>query len=232
MILLIVMEILNNIKFSESIDCETEIIETYKSLIHKAQHFLVIACPYYTTKEKNGFVDILYSLISENEKLEKVLFLYRSNYDSYAKKHIYAFAQRDFQKLKDIRAKLREKNKKAYLFYIDNLHTKCYISEREAIVSSMNFTDTSKNNYENAIHIWNTENATFEDKKCYKELCLSVASIYNEKALNELKQYKGETRYNKKLPAYDIKNNLKILNSIDEVDFLFDESILKKNKYN
>ena len=90
------------------------------------------------------------------------------------------------------------------MFYIDNLHTKCYISEREAIVSSMNFTDTSKNNYENAIHIWNTENATFEDKKCYKELCLSVASIYNEKALNELKQYKGETRYNKKLPAYDI----------------------------
>ena len=126
----------------------------------------------------------------------------------------------------------RGKNKKAYLFYIDNLHTKCYISEREAIVSSMNFTDTSKNNYENAIHIWNTENATFEDKKCYKELCLSVASIYNEKALNELKQYKGETRYNKKLPKYDIKNNLKILNSIDEVDFLFNESILKKNKYN
>ena len=47
------------------------------------------------------------------------------------KKHIYAFEQRDFQKLKDIKAKLREKNKKAYLFYIDNLHTKCYISERD-----------------------------------------------------------------------------------------------------
>ncbi len=84
---------------------------------------------------------------------------------------------------------------------------KCVINEKFAIMGSLNFTEKSliQNNVESGILFFSNENKRFslkisEDEKCYKELCLYIASTHNDHAKDIWEQYKLN---------FSQKNNLK-----------------------
>jgi predicted ATPase len=59
------------------------------------------------------------------------------------------------------------------LLFCDNLHAKCYLNEKEAIITSMNLYDYSQqNNREMGIYV-----AKGEDLQLYKDICAEVESL-------------------------------------------------------
>ncbi len=203
-----------------------ELVEAYKNIIAKAEDFLVLACPYFDEKEEQNFANDVLELLEKNTSVKKILFIYRKKApDSKWKNGI---DDENFEKIKT--SLMKNKNSDVFLLAFENLHAKAVISKNKAMICSLNLTDCSvrNSNFEIGVSAYNRKNSSKEDLKCYKEICLIIASFYNTIAKEKLEEYKDKTRNaNKKgertYKEYDVRDNLEILNDIDPKKLFFGE---------
>lgn len=151
--------------------------KAYCKAINDAEEFLIICSPYFDIHEHFNLRGI---------DAKKVKILYRRKKNGYPD-----FKTEYFYKLEEEVDYLKNNKKIDIQFLgIPDLHTKCMINEKFAVMTSMNMTDySSSNNYEMGIQVWSNKNVNEFDKKKnaedirrYNEICLCVASIYSKKA--------------------------------------------------
>lgn len=191
--------------------------EAYCNAIKGAKDFLVISSPYFDEHNKYD-LKIIHA--------QNVLILYRE------KKGYPDFNKRYFTKLQKEVEFLKEGKISIQLLGIPNLHTKCVINEKFAVMSSMNMTDHSiHNNYEMGMQVWsniNQDDATkeknAEDIRRYNEICLCVASIYNKKAEEKWEEYNDICPENRQFNKFFFDDN-----PIKEFLFPCKEDIIKFN---
>ncbi len=215
----------------EVLDIE-ELKKAYKDIIKNATDFLVLVCPYFLIEEEQNFANDVLTLLEENTSVKKILFIYRKK-TKYRKignrRKRKAFNDGISDKyLDEIKEKLQKNNRDAFLLNFKNLHAKSAINENQTLICSLNLTDCSarNSNFEIGMTAYNSENLSDEERKCYKEICLTVASFYNDIAKKQLEDYKKKTRNANKeeeTKEYDVKKSLEILNNIDYKKLFFDE---------
>lgn len=172
--------------------------EWYKKCISTAERFLIIASPYYDFGDNLNLNEININ----NPKLKFAFFV----------RHEPSLTNKDYQILSDKVVELKYEN--VFFKRILYLHAKCVINEKFAVMGSLNFTEKSLNqkNIESGMLFFSNENKRFcmkksEDAKCYKELCLYLASTYNQQAKNIWNQYKLEfTQENDLRKCYNFLN--------------------------
>lgn len=157
--------------------------EWYKKCISTAERFLIIVSPFYDFGDNLNLCEININ----NQNLELVIFVRQQQ----------SLTEKDYQILNDKVLELKYEN--VFFKRLPYLHAKCVINEKFAIMGSLNFTEKSlnQNNIESGILFFSNENKRFfikklEDAKCYKELCLYIASTHNQQAKNIWNQYKLE----------------------------------------
>ena len=201
-----------------------ELEMAYKDIAEKATDFLVLVCPYFKTEKKQNFAKNVLELLEKNTFVKKILFIYRKKTKKNGKNGIGG------EDLKRIKTSLKKNNRDAFLLAFENLHAKVAINEKKALICSLNLIDCSvrNSNLEIGMTACNNKNSSDEDIKCYKEICLTVASFYNDIAEKQLEDYKKKTRNADKeeeqeTKEYDVKKSLEILSDIDYEKLFFSE---------
>lgn len=188
----------------------------YNRCIKFAERFLIIMSPYYNFGEYINLNDI-----DENWKNMNIVILYRND-DKHPEKPA---IKPEIYEILNKKVKILENNNNVLMKGLPYLHAKALINEKFAIMGSLNFTDCSikQNNIESSVVVFSNEgNSIGEDKKedvkCYKELCLYIASNYNDEAKKIWQRYKDKFHNKGKL-----SERLNFLEEYFKEDFLFSE---------
>lgn len=129
---------------------ETEgILKTIENIIDESEEFITIISPYIKTllDQRNK----LSQKTSQNIKVDLV----------YGKNDLECDEKRNLHKIQNIN-----------IFYKENLHAKCYLNEKTALITSMNFYSSSRANVELGIKFSRQENQELYEK--IKEISFSI----------------------------------------------------------
>ena len=130
------------------------IIQGIKDIIKNADKCIKIVSPYLNIyKDFNEFISYLAEAEKKGPKVEIDLI--------FGKEEMKPNEKREFYTIKTLK-----------IHYSHNLHAKCYMNEKQALITSMNLSETSKNNHEIGIMISKKQN-----KNLYENIENNISAI-------------------------------------------------------